>query len=96
MKYLQQDWQARTAIIVLVSVVISIAMIALELTPWAEQINLQGYEHGGGKEGKKSMDSALIYILPFVKVLVLTGVPLLITLIVLKVTNTIKRWLRRK
>ncbi|MDO6840497.1 hypothetical protein Q4602_13505 [Paraglaciecola chathamensis] len=88
MKYLQYHWKSRTFVVLAISIVVSILLISLELTDWAAQINQQGYSHGS--EGK-GIPSALRYILPFVKELVLIGVPLLLSLLLMKVL----RWLRR-
>lgn len=95
MKYLQYHWRSRTFVVLLISVVISVLLIFLELTDWAAQINQQGYSHGGeGGEGNK-MPSFLRYILPFVKELVLIGVPMLLTLLVLKLSNITKRKMQK-
>jgi len=91
MKHLQINWKSRTVIILVVSIVISVLMIALELTSWAEQMNQQGHQpHGDGK-GKGDMPSILRYILPFVKEILLIGVPLFITLGLMKLTRLLKR-----
>ena len=96
MKHLQINWKFRTIIILVVSSVISVLMISLELTSWAEQINQQGnLPHGDGK-GKGDMPAILRYILPFVKEIVLIGVPLFITLGLIKLTALLKRVMAKK
>ena len=95
MKYLQYHWKSRTCVVLLISVVISMLLISLELTDWAAQINQQGYSHGGeGGEGNK-IPSFLRYVLPFVKELVLIGGPLLLTLLVLKLSSITKRKMQK-
>lgn len=95
MKYLQYHWKSRTCVVLLISVVISMLLISLELTNWAAQINQQGYSHGGeGGEGNK-IPSFLRYVLPFVKELVLIGGPLLLTLLVLKLSSITKRKMQK-
>ncbi|MCF2949458.1 hypothetical protein L0668_15165 [Paraglaciecola aquimarina] len=92
MKYLQYRWKSRLLMVLLVSILISLLFITLEQTSWAEQINLQGYTHGenegstqgNNSGGKPNFPSYLMYILPFVKELILIGVPLLLTLLVTK------------
>ncbi|MGY8896847.1 MAG: hypothetical protein ACKVI8_02360 [Paraglaciecola sp.] len=91
MKYLQYHWKSRTFVVLAISIVVSILLISLELTDWAAQINQQGYSHGSEGGDGKGIPSALRYILPFVKELVLIGVPLLLSLLLMKVS----RWIRR-
>jgi len=95
MKHLQINWKSRVTLLLVVSIIISLLMISLELTSWAEQLNQQGSlphgdGHAGGK-GKGDMPSILRYILPFVKEIVLIGVPLFITLGLMKFTALCKR-----
>ncbi len=80
MKYLKVQWKSRTAVILFVSILVSILLMTLDQTHWAEQINLQGYTHGDGKA--QNGLGLLRYILPFVKEIVLIGVPMLLTLLV--------------
>jgi len=101
MKHLKINWKSRATLLLVVSIIISLLMILLELTSWAEQLNQQGnlphgdaHGHGGGK-GKGEMPSILRYILPFVKEIVLIGVPLFITLGLMKLTALCKRMLIR-
>lgn len=78
MKHLKKHWQKRTFIVLLITVLVGWAMIALELTSWAAAINQAGYSHG--EEGERKIPAILMLVLPFVKELVLIGVPLLLTL----------------
>lgn len=94
MKYLKIKWQSRVMIILLVSVFISCLLVFLDRTDWAAQINQQGYSHGG-EGGKPSIPMVLIYILPFVKEIVLMGVPMLLTLLVINIAVRIKAKLRK-
>lgn len=91
MKYLQTQWKPRLAIIVTVSIVISVFMVSLEMTDWAAQINLQGYSHGDGEAEGPGAASILRYILPFVKELILIGVPMAIALLLMKIFGRKKR-----
>ncbi|MBU2871410.1 hypothetical protein [Colwellia sp. E2M01] len=84
MKYLKKDWKFRSSILLIVSVLVSALLILLEMTDWAAQINLNGYSHGSDNEGKKDIPSFLMYVLPFVKELVLIGVPMFISLMLIK------------
>jgi len=103
MKHLKINWKSRATLLLVVSIIISLLMISLELTSWAEQLNQQGNlphgdSHGGGHggdKGKGDMPSILRYILPFVKEIVLIGVPLFITLGLMKLTALCKRMLAR-
>lgn len=90
MKYLSYRWQPRTLILLAISIVISLLLISLELTEWAQHVNQTGYSHGDG-EDKRNIPVFIMYILPFVKEIVLIGVPLLLTLIYLKIVDNVKR-----
>ena len=88
MKYLQINWKSRVLITLVISLFISTLIVSLELTSWADQINLQGFSHGG--EDKPNIPSILMYILPFVKVIVLVGATLFLTLGLMKVPALLK------
>lgn len=92
MKYLQYQWKSRLFYVLAISILVSVMLVSLEWTSWADQINMQGYTHGDG-EGKGKMPSILMYILPFVKELILIGVPMLITVALAKL---IGRFSKRK
>lgn len=97
MKYLAEHWQSRTLIILFVSVIIAIALVGLEYTDWANKINRVGYNHDeGNSEGKRNIPDYMMYILPFVKELILIGVPLFITLFWLKMANAIRKLVKRR
>tara|TARA_B110000046_G_C12838602_1_gene332600 strand:+ start:19 stop:312 length:294 start_codon:yes stop_codon:yes gene_type:complete len=91
MKHLKQQWQSRTSIVLIVSVLVSLLLVCLELTDWAAQINQQGYTHGAADGEKPKIAPVLMYILPFVKELILIGVPMLLTLGIIKLFGLIKR-----
>ncbi|REG82902.1 hypothetical protein [Marinomonas pollencensis] len=93
MKYLAVNWKLRVTIIFLVSICISSLLIALDQTGWAAQINQQGFSHGE-EGGKPNFPVILIYILPFIKEIVLMGVPMLLALLVMKVSSSITAKLR--
>ncbi|WP_158966476.1 hypothetical protein [Paraglaciecola sp. L3A3] len=86
MKYLQHNWKSRAFVLLSISILISLLLITLDQSSWAEQINLQGYSHGGeeGEGEGRSIPAVLRYILPFVKEIILIGVPMLITVILAK------------
>ncbi|WP_440874188.1 hypothetical protein [Thalassotalea sp. PLHSN55] len=90
MKYLKVHWRQRVFLLSLVSVSISLLMISLELTDWAQQINELGFSHGDNENNGKSIPSAMRYILPFVKELVLIGVPMGLALLWLKILRKLK------
>lgn len=90
MKYVKINWVSRTLIIVGISIIISLLMVSLELTDWAAQMNLQTEVHGKGEGDKRNMPTALMYILPFVKELILIGVPMLLTLLILTLSKRLK------
>ncbi len=89
MKYLKTHWKSRLVIVLMVSVAISVLMIVIEQTDWAAKINQEGFSHG--ENGEPKGPSFLNYILPFVKELVLIGIPMGISLLILKVSNRKKR-----
>lgn len=91
MKHLTIQWKSRTSIVLVVSLLVSLLLITLELTDWAGEINHQGYSHGSPDGEKPSIAPILMYILPFVKEIVLIGIPLLFTLGIIKLSGLIKR-----
>ena len=95
MKHLKQQWKTRTSIVLIVSVLVSLILVTLEQTDWAMQINLQGYSHGSPEGEKPNIATVLKYILPFVKELVLIGVPMLLTLGIAKLFGLIKKRFKR-
>ena len=95
MKHLKQQWQSRTSIVLIVSALVSLLLVSLELTDWAAQINQQGYTHGAADGEKPNIAPVLMYILPFVKELILIGVPMLLTLGIIKLFGLIKRLVKR-
>ena len=96
MKHLKQQWKTRTSIVLIVSVLVSLIFVTLERTDWAMQINLQGYSHGSAEGEKPNIAPVLMYILPFVKELILIGVPMLLTLGVAKLAGLIKGMFKNK
>jgi hypothetical protein len=96
MKHLKQQWKTRTSIVLVVSVLVSLLLVSLELTDWAAQINQQGYSHGAAEGEKPKIAHILMYILPFVKELILIGVPMLLTLEIAKLLGLIKRVVKNK
>lgn len=96
MKHLKQQWKTRTSIVLIVSVLVSLILVTLERTDWAMQINLQGYSRGSPEGEKPNIAPILMYILPFVKELILIGVPMLLTLGVAKLAGLIKGMFKNK
>ena len=98
MKYLQDHWKSRFVIVMFVSVILSALMVLLELTDWAEHINQLGFSHGKGGEGaegeKKNIPAIMMYILPFIKEFILIGVPMLLTLLWIKLFSKVKRLIK--
>ncbi|MBT3135038.1 hypothetical protein KL866_07965 [Alteromonas sp. ALT199] len=94
MKFIKKDWKSRTAIVVGISVCIGLLMITLEQTQFAQDINAAGYQHGG--EGKPDIPAAILFILPFIKALVLIGVPLLIARLLASILRLVSRKGSRK
>jgi hypothetical protein len=90
MKYLQYHWKPRLVSVLLVSVAVSLLLVALDQTSWAQQINLQGYSHGESEGAGPNIPYVLMYILPFLKEIVLIGVPMLITLLFVKLFGQFK------
>ncbi|GHB77421.1 hypothetical protein GCM10008107_28670 [Psychrosphaera saromensis] len=90
MKYLKNSWQSRTFTVLLVSIVVSVLLVTLEQTQWAEQINQQGYSHSGGGDGQRNISTILMYVLPFVKEFILIGIPLGLALLVMKLITGLK------
>lgn len=94
MKFIKIDWKYRTAIVVGISLCVGLLMITLEQTQFAHDINAAGYQHGG--EGKPDIPAVVLFILPFVKALVLIGVPLLIARLLANILRLVSRKGSRK
>lgn len=94
MKFIKINWKFRAAIVVGISVCIGLLMIALEQTQFAKDINVAGYQHGG--EGKPDIPAVILFILPFIKALVLIGVPLLIARLLANILRLVSRKVSRK
>lgn len=82
MKHLKKRWRLRLTLVFVVSVLVSALLVLLEMTDWAVQINKVGYSHGDG-EGKNP-PAVLMYILPFIKEIILIGVPMTLSLLIMK------------
>jgi hypothetical protein len=98
MKFLKKNWKSRSTIVVFISLLVGLLMIALEQTQFASDINATGYHHGGDGEGegRPNIPSAVLFILPFVKALVLIGVPLLIARLIANILGFFSRKRSRK
>jgi hypothetical protein len=91
MKYLKFNWMSRVVIIFVISILVSALLVSLELTNWADQINEQGYSHGNIDGENSNIPSIMMYALPFVKELILIGIPLFLTLGLMKMPALLKR-----
>lgn len=97
MKYLQRNWRSRLLMTLLISSLLSILLVALDQSEWAAQVNAQGMESGNGGEHHKGNKSAvLMMILPILKVMILTGVPMFLTILLMKILITFKRFTYRR
>lgn len=76
MKYVKEEWKFRVTIVLSVSIVVSVLMVMLDQTQWATNINAMEWHHGG--EGKPDIPTIVLFILPFVKAIVLIGLPFLL------------------
>lgn len=100
MKYLQYRWKSRLAVVMIISILVSVLLIFLEQTDWAAEINQQGYSHGESEEGQegdqRSFPSYLMYILPFIKELILIGVPMALVIYIAKLFGWLKQRFSKK
>jgi len=80
MNSLKQDWIRRSAIIVFISIAVCFLMYFFEYTQWAADTNTRVVPEET-REGPGGMPpKALLYILPFIKVFIFTGIPMLLTI----------------
>ena len=93
MNYLAEDFGKRFGIVLVITTVVALAMWGFEYTEYAMDINENGLggDHDGegereGGEGPEGI-GALIYILPLVKISVMTLVPAAIWVWVSKLVN---------
>jgi|GEM_PF-516811 len=83
MERLTENWFSRTLIILVISCLVAWCMYYLEFTDWATAIDATPIDNNAGREGQRPAQ-ALLYILPFIKEVVLIGVPLALTVLTKK------------
>lgn len=85
MKYLVYRWKQRSAILLIISLVICAVMWTLELSTWAGAINSPATELAL-EEGKRNLSGLAVFGISLVKLTVLTMVPALLCYGVLKLS----------
>ncbi|MFA0088022.1 hypothetical protein [Vibrio sp. 10N.261.51.F12] len=83
MKYLVYRWKQRSAIILIISLIICAVMWTLELSTWAGTINNAAADLAP-EEGKRNLSGFAIFGVSFVKLTVLTMVPAFLCIGVIK------------
>ncbi|MFT6914929.1 MAG: hypothetical protein ACJAWL_001228 [Motiliproteus sp.] len=78
MRRLNKHLLQRTLLIVAIALVIATLMSGLELTAWALQINKATQSHS--PQESEALAIPLMYLLPFIKVLLFAGVPMALTI----------------
>lgn len=96
MKFVKINWKFRSSVVVAISVILGLLMIALDQTQFANNINAAGWSHGGEGEGRPNIPSIVLFILPFVKALVLIGVPLLLARVMANILGLFSRKVAQK
>ncbi|MFT6924563.1 MAG: NADH oxidoreductase Hcr [Psychromonas sp.] len=85
MKHITNQWKKRSAIIFLVSFIICMILWTLSMSEWAATINTQPVQ----VHDKPDLSALMMTILPFVKVAVLTLIPALLCLAVMRIIEFI-------
>ncbi|MEZ9861926.1 hypothetical protein AB4353_01920 [Vibrio breoganii] len=85
MKYLVYRWKQRSAIVLIISLIICAVMWTLELSTWAETINSEATELAL-EEGKRNLSGLAVFGVSFAKLTVLTMVPAFLCYGVLKLS----------
>lgn len=80
MNPLTRNWQQRSLIIVLITIVLGACMVPLASTEWAEGFRVSAQEVVTEGEKRPPFSPILVYAISALKILVLMGVPLLLTL----------------
>ena len=88
MNYLAEDFGKRFGTLLVITVIAGLAMWGFELTDYAMHINENGFAHDEGEreEGPEGL-GVFIYILPLVKISVMTLLPAAIWVWVSKLVN---------
>lgn len=94
MKYLAQNWQQRTIIIVLISLIFSGLMWTIEFSSWAESINNSAMMTESHSD-EKSAPFIFMLVMSFVKLLVLTLVPFTVTYGLVALVNKVSKSQKR-
>ncbi|MFT6984786.1 MAG: NADH oxidoreductase Hcr [Psychromonas sp.] len=85
MKHITNQWKKRSAIIFLVSFIICLILWTLSMSEWAATINAKPVE----AHDEPDLSALMMMILPFVKVVVLTLVPALLCLAIMRIIELI-------
>ncbi|MGB5446462.1 MAG: hybrid-cluster NAD(P)-dependent oxidoreductase [Psychromonas sp.] len=85
MKHITNQWKKRSAIIILVSFIICMILSTLSMSEWAATINTQTVQ----AHDEPDLSALMMVILPFVKVAVLTMVPALLCLGIIRIIELI-------
>lgn len=94
MTVLKKNWKSRTLWISAISIIVSLIMMTLTFTDWAEAMRIGGELAIQGNEGidpEREMPAVLMYIVPFIKEFVLIGVPMLLGIGIGTVYKKVKR-----
>ena len=78
MNLLKKDWQRRTTWIVFISVLTTLAIGLVGGTDWADGFRqvLESQGEHGGPEGLNKVPMILLFVIPLLKVMLMTGVPM--------------------
>ncbi|GMQ47257.1 hypothetical protein [Vibrio sp. 10N] len=90
MKYLTKNWKQRSAVILLISLIVSGLMWSVEFSSWAESINESAMALEPQND-EKSAPFLFMFAMSFIKLIVLTSVPFFVTYGVLTLLNKVKK-----
>jgi hypothetical protein len=88
MKYVKEDWIRRSSIVLVVSLIVSVLLWTLSLTDWAATMNTA--QHLGNHPEREAPPAILMFIMPFIKVTLLTVIPAAICLFVVRAARWVK------
>jgi len=90
MNHLLRNWPLRVLVILFVTGIVSLLMAQFASTEWAEGVRLAAAEAASDSEPKNPRSGAVIYLMSATKATVMMGVPMLLTMGILKLISRLR------
>jgi len=90
MNHLLRNWPRRVLVILAVTGMVCLLMAQFASTEWAEAVRLAAAEAAVDSEPENPRSGAVVYLMSATKATVMMGVPLLLTMGVLKLISRLR------